>query len=204
MRVLENLETTYAAALKNVEKEKRRQIENITAYYREHYSEYQRTEEQIRENVELLNQLSSKTGELKEQNEQLQKEKEQVKTEINKKLEELRAVQNEIIKIYELTENVHQSINNRRRTNEIKQDSSISFEQEQNSEIINSIRQELLALGTITEEEYSDMMNKEYYKKICEKLQDSVPKEYEKAAEKTAEELGWSIHNKETVDHVLQ
>ena len=48
------------------------------------------------------------------------------------------------------------------------------------------------------------MMNKEYYKKICEKLQDSVPKEYEKVAEKTAEELGWSIHNKETVDHVLQ
>lgn len=205
MRVLENLETTYAAALRNIEKEKRRQIEYITAYYREHYSEYQRTEEQIRENVELLNQLSSKTSESKEQNEQLQKEKEQLEDEIYKKLEELRTVQNEIIKIYELTEDVHQSINNRRRNNnEIKQDSSISYEQEQNSEIINSIRQELLALGTITEEEYSDMMNKEYYKKICEKLQDSVPKEYEKAAEKTAEELGWSTHNKEAVARDLQ
>ena len=48
------------------------------------------------------------------------------------------------------------------------------------------------------------MMNKEYYKKICEKLQDSVPKEYEKAAEKTAEELGWSTHNKEAVARDLQ
>ena len=195
-RVLENLETTYAAALRNIEKEKRRQIEDITTYYQGHYSTYQQTEEQIRKNTEMLNQLSSETS-------VLQKEKEQIEIEKNEKIKELHAVQSEIKKIYELTEDVHQSMGKRKQNNKTEQVSSISFEQEQNSEIINSVRQELLALGTIAEEEYSDMMNKEYYKKICEKLQESVPEEYQEAAKKTAEELGWNTHNKETVEHDL-
>ncbi len=195
-RVLENLETTYAAALRNIEKEKRRQIEDITTYYQGHYSTYQQTEEQIRKNTEMLNQLSSETS-------VLQKEKEQIEIEKNEKIKELHAVQSEIKKIYELTEDVHQSMGKRKQNNKTEQVSSISFEQEQNSEIINSVRQELLALGTITEEEYSDMMNKEYYKKICEKLQESVPEEYQEAAKKTAEELGWDTYNKETVEHDL-
>lgn len=204
MRVLENLETTYAAALRNIEKEKRKQIEDITTYYQEHYSAYRQTEEKIKENTAVLEQLSSKTSELKEQKERLQKEKEQVETEKNERIEELHAIQNEIKKIYELTENVHQSMDNRERKYETKQNSSISFEQEQNSEIINSVRQELLALGTITEEEYSDMMNKEYYKKICEKLQESVPEAYQEAVEKTVTELGWSPYVKETAEYDLQ
>lgn len=144
----------------------------------------------------MLNQLSSETS-------VLQKEKEQIEIEKNEKIKELHAVQSEIKKIYELTEDVHQSMGKRKQNNKTEQVSSISFEQEQNSEIINSVRQELLALGTITEEEYSDMMNKEYYKKICEKLQESVPEEYQEAAKKTAEELGWDTYNKETVEHDL-
>lgn len=202
-RVLENLETSYAAALRNIEKEKRRQIEDITRYYREHYSEYRQTEEQIRENTEVLERLSSKTSELKERNEQLQKEKEQVETEKREKIEELHAIQNEIKKIYELTENVHQSMDNRKNPNKTEQNLSISFEQEQNSEIINSVRQELLALGTITEEEYSDMMNKEYYEKICEELKQTVPEEYQKVEEKITAEIGWNIHN-DDMEHNLQ
>lgn len=199
-RVLENLETTYAAALRNIEKEKRRQIEDITTYYQGHYSTYQQTEEQIRKNMEILNQLSSETS-------VLQKEKEQIEIEKKKRIEELHVVQNEIKKIYALTETIQKDINKKEaHTGDAthKQDDSVLFEQKQNSEIINSVRRELLALGTITEAEYTDMMKKEYYKKICEKLQESVPEAYQEAVEKTVTELGWSPYVKETAEYDLQ
>ena len=199
-RVLENLETTYAAALRNIEKEKRRQIEDITTYYQGHYSTYQQTEEQIRKNMEMLNQLSSETS-------VLQKEKEQIEIEKKKRIEELHVVQNEIKKIYALTETIQKDINKKEaHTGDAthKQDDSVLFEQKQNSEIINSVRRELLALGTITEAEYTDMMKKEYYKKICEKLQESVPEAYQEAVEKTVTELGWSPYVKETAEYDLQ
>lgn len=199
-RVLENLETTYAAALRNIEKEKRRQIEDITTYYQGHYSTYQQTEEQIGKNMEILNQLSSETG-------VLQKEKEQIEIEKKKRIEELHVVQNEIKKIYALTETIQKDINKKEaHTGDAthKQDDSVLFEQKQNSEIINSVRRELLALGTITEAEYTDMMKKEYYKKICEKLQESVPEAYQEAVEKTVTELGWSPYVKETAEYDLQ
>ena len=199
-RVLENLETTYAAALRNIEKEKRRQIEDITTYYQGHYSTYQQTEGQIRKNMEILNQLSSETS-------VLQKEKEQIEIEKKKRIEELHVVQNEIKKIYALTETIQKDINKKEaHTGDAthKQDDSVLFEQKQNSEIINSVRRELLALGTITEAEYTDMMKKEYYKKICEKLQESVPEAYQEAVEKTVTELGWSPYVKETAEYDLQ
>lgn len=199
-RVLENLETTYAAALRNIEKEKRRQIEDITTYYQGHYSTYQQTEEQIRKNMEILNQLSSETS-------VLQKEKEQIEIEKKKRIEELHVIQNEIKKIYALTETIQKDINKKEaHTGDAthKQDDSVLFEQKQNSEIINSVRRELLALGTITEAEYTDMMKKEYYKKICEKLQESVPEAYQEAVEKTVTELGWSPYVKETAEYDLQ
>ena len=199
-RVLEKLETTYGAGLRNIEKEKRRQIEDITTYYQGHYSTYQQTEEQIRKNMEILNQLSSETS-------VLQKEKEQIEIEKKKRIEELHVVQNEIKKIYALTETIQKDINKKEaHTGDAthKQDDSVLFEQKQNSEIINSVRRELLALGTITEAEYTDMMKKEYYKKICEKLQESVPEAYQEAVEKTVTELGWSPYVKETAEYDLQ